>query len=139
MTGDTQHNSGTGRVLVVAITLLGVSLLAVAVLGMFRPNADGPPGAPTDEDRAIAIGLMLDSPRSPEVMDEALVLAEKLRQRYGIDSGNDFEELRQQVNSRLRVTEIEDRLATQAQLAAFQEEEHVRLLHGTRQLASVGE
>ena len=90
MTGDTQHKSGTSRVLVVAITLLGVSLLAVAVLGMFRPSAEGPFGAPTDEDRGIAIGLMLDTPRTPEVLDEALVLAEKLRRRYGIDTGNDF-------------------------------------------------
>lgn len=42
------------------------------------------------EERAVAVGLLLDSPRSSAVTEEALALAEKLRRHYEIQSGDDF-------------------------------------------------
>lgn len=43
---------------------------------------------PWAADRAIAVGYLLDVPRSRAVIDRSLEIAEKLRQRYGIDTGD---------------------------------------------------
>jgi hypothetical protein len=43
---------------------------------------------PTAEDRALAFGHFIDTPVASKAMNEALVLAEKLRLRYGIDTGH---------------------------------------------------
>jgi hypothetical protein len=92
-------------------TLLAATFLAGALLraGGPRPTAPTPavapdPAAPaaasgepalppagfrsSEEDRAVAFGLLLDTPVSPRVLDEAIALAEALRLRYGIDTGN---------------------------------------------------
>jgi hypothetical protein len=56
-----------------------------------RPAEDGAPeasGFPAAGDRALAFGYLIDTPRSQETIDESLVLAEKLRLRYQIDTGN---------------------------------------------------
>ena len=41
-----------------------------------------------DADRAVAFGHLIDAPRQVEVIDEGIDIAEKLCQRYGLDSGN---------------------------------------------------
>jgi hypothetical protein len=77
---------------------VGLPVVLVAGLAIFWSGSSGTPppataGLPTgltQEDRAVAIGVLLDSPRTPQVVDEALVLAEKLRRHYGIDSGNAY-------------------------------------------------
>lgn len=85
-----------------ALLLLAVGMVAAAALvflgapGQSAPDAapgrsDGSSGEgayPTPQDRAVAFGYLLDTPRPPEVVDESLVIAEKLRLRYGIDTGN---------------------------------------------------
>jgi hypothetical protein len=60
--------------------------LALAALLTLRALRD--PGAPTDEDRAIAMGLLIDTPAEEAVIDDGLRVAEALRRRYGIASGN---------------------------------------------------
>lgn len=42
----------------------------------------------TPEDRALAAALLLDSPRPAAVIDEGLQIAERLRRRFGIDTGH---------------------------------------------------
>lgn len=61
-----------------------------AALGSGGPAAKGGVDAedPLAADRAIAVGLLLDSPRSAAVIDRAIEIAEALRRRYGIDSGD---------------------------------------------------
>lgn len=39
------------------------------------------------EDREVAFGFLIDSPLPPEVIDEAIRIAERLRARYGITGG----------------------------------------------------
>ena len=68
----------------------------------------GAPGYPSDQDRAVALGLLLDTPRTPEVTDQALIVSEKLRQQYGIDSGNPLSD-REEAARRAQV-EFLDRL-----------------------------
>jgi hypothetical protein len=65
--------------------ILAASLGLAALLTLETPRDTG---GPTDQDRAIAMGLLLHTPAKPEVLDEGLRVAERLRRRYGIDSGN---------------------------------------------------
>ncbi len=69
---------------------LGIGLVILGAAGGDVRGTAVDAYRPTGEDRAVAIGLYLDSPRSPEVTDKALVLSEKLRALYGIDTGNAF-------------------------------------------------
>ena len=78
-----------GKRLLIVVAGLVALTLGFAVFAMLRTDeAGGGPAFPTEEDRAIALGFLLDTPRSPEVTEHALVLGEKLRQRYGIDTGH---------------------------------------------------
>jgi len=43
---------------------------------------------PSDAERDRAFGYFLDSPRPFAVLDQGLAIAEKVRRRYGIDTGN---------------------------------------------------
>jgi len=43
---------------------------------------------PSDAERDRAFGYFLDSPRPFVVLDQGLAIAEKVRRRYGIDTGN---------------------------------------------------
>jgi hypothetical protein len=68
-------------------TLVTILLGAAAVAA----PAPGEPAArvvPPASDRAIAFGLLVDSPPPPGVVDEAIAIAERLRRAYGIDTGN---------------------------------------------------
>jgi hypothetical protein len=65
-------------------------------------------------DRAVAVGMLLDSPRPLNEIDKALWIADRLVERYGIDSGDhvrDREEAarraRAEVLDPLRFTEEE--------------------------------
>ena len=60
-------------------------LAALALLGAVLPAGAG---ARRRAERAVAHGLLLDSPLPPASLDRAVALAEKLRRRYGIDTGN---------------------------------------------------
>src|SRR5262245_35755927 len=68
-------------------TAIVAASLALAALSSFFP-ALRDPGAPTEEDRAIAMGLLIDTPTDRGVIDDGLRVAEALRRRYEIDSGN---------------------------------------------------
>jgi hypothetical protein len=59
------------------------------------PNSERPSGEgvePTEEDLAIAYGFLLDSPRPREVVEDGVKTAELLRRRYGIDTGNPYQD-----------------------------------------------
>jgi hypothetical protein len=58
------------------------------------------------DDRALAFGRLIDTPQAPEVLDEGIRIAEALRRRYGIDTG-DLEEDRRQAAERARVEVLE--------------------------------
>lgn len=60
------------------------------------------PAAPPPGERAVAFGLYLDAPRSSSVLDRAIVLADGLRARYGLASG-DVDTDRQQAAQRAAV------------------------------------
>jgi hypothetical protein len=47
---------------------------------------------PTEDDLAIAYGFLLDSPRPRDVVEDGLKTAELLRRRYGIDTGNPYQD-----------------------------------------------
>ena len=67
----------------ILITAAGFGL--AAVLGhRLDPHTQGAMA----QDRAIALGVLLDTPVAPQALDEGLRVAERLRQRYGIDTGN---------------------------------------------------
>lgn len=51
------------------------------------PVAEAPPAAAA-RDRAVAFGLLLDSPLPAAVLDDAIAVADRLRSLYGIDTGN---------------------------------------------------
>lgn len=73
-----------------AIVVLAL-IAATIVLGWQRLEPPGVPAAPASPlaaDRAIAVGILLDSPRPSAVIDRAIEIADALRQRYGIDSGD---------------------------------------------------
>jgi hypothetical protein len=79
------NTTRAGGILAGVVLVIGLSL-AVAVL---RAEPQRERGAPLrEDDRAAAFGYFLDSPVSPSVIDESLALAEALRRRYGIDTGN---------------------------------------------------
>ncbi len=50
--------------------------------------------APSAAERAVAFGLLLDTPRPQAVIDEGLIVAEQLRRIYRIDTGNRFADYR---------------------------------------------
>jgi len=54
--------------------------------GRYQPAA--PEAATGSADRAVAFGYLIDSARPQEVIDEGLVIADKLRRRYDIDTGH---------------------------------------------------
>jgi hypothetical protein len=56
--------------------------------GQVGPSAGEAVPEPAADDRAIAFGLLLDSPRPLEVIDAGIEIADLLRHRYGIDSGD---------------------------------------------------
>jgi hypothetical protein len=63
-------------------------LLGSAGAAAPAPVAPASPVAPPASDRAIAFGLLVDSPPPPAVIDEASAIADRLRRAYGIDTGN---------------------------------------------------
>lgn len=63
------------------------------LLGSSRLLSGGRPGTPPERAvpasaEAVAFGALIDSPRPAQVVEEGLRVAEKLRQRYGIDTGD---------------------------------------------------
>jgi hypothetical protein len=62
----------------------------------------------SEEDLAIAYGFLLDSPRPKEVVEEGLRIAELLRRRYAIDTGNPYQD--RLVAARRAKREFVDRL-----------------------------
>lgn len=105
------------RSVVVAFVVLVVAWPASAGEGGGAPassGGNGGPAFPDAEARAVAVGYLLDSPRPGPVIDRALVIAEKLRLRYGIDTGRpvmDREEAVRRVQAefldRLEFSEVE--------------------------------
>jgi len=77
------------------IALAGATLPAAPLPAALLHDLGPPPGPaaapeafPTARDRAVAFGYLLDSPRPPAVIEESLVIAEELRRRYGIVTGD---------------------------------------------------
>lgn len=63
------------------------------LLGAAAVAAPAPAGAagvsmPPASDRAVAFGLLVDSPPPLAVIDEAIAIADRLRHAYGIDTGD---------------------------------------------------
>jgi hypothetical protein len=74
---------------VLVTILLGNAAVAIpASLGPASPASPVSPAAPPASDRAIAFGLLVDSPPPPAVIDEAIAIADRLRRAYGIDTGD---------------------------------------------------
>ena len=71
----------------------------------------------TAEERAVAFGLLLDTPVSDAVIRESLALAEALRRIYGIDTGNVYRD-RQTATERARTEVLEPLLFTTEQIKA---------------------
>ena len=64
----------------------GLAMMAMGtLLQACRPGA-APSIAPAD--RALAVAVLLDSPRPLAVIDEGIRVADPLRARYGIESGH---------------------------------------------------
>jgi hypothetical protein len=63
-------------------------LLGVAAVAAPAPGESAARPVPPASDRAIAFGLLVDSPPPPGVLDEAIAIADRLRRAYGIDTGN---------------------------------------------------
>jgi hypothetical protein len=63
-------------------------VIVAASLGLAALLTLREPGGPTAEDRAIAMGLLMHTPVAADTVDEGLRVAEGLRRRFGIDSGN---------------------------------------------------
>ncbi len=76
--------------------------------------------APPAQERAIAFGLLLDTPRPQAVIDEGLIVAEQLRRVYGIDSGNRFADYRAAAE-RARAEVLEPLDPTPREIAAVAE------------------
>jgi hypothetical protein len=103
------------------VLLLGLPVVVVAGLAVFWSSAKPPHGgggapAPSEEDRAVAIGLLLDSPRTPQVVDEALEIAEKLCRYYGIETGNDYSD-RQEAARRAQVEFLDKLVFSEEEIA----------------------
>lgn len=65
-----------------ARTVLGIGVLVcAAAVAALAADAAG-------ADRAVAYGLLFDSPPPAKVIDTGIVIADKLRRRYGIDTGD---------------------------------------------------
>jgi hypothetical protein len=105
-----EERKTTERLIAVAAALLALALLAALSCGPGERSVPGGASAPLttaaeveppvssdasdpgEEDLAIAYGFLLDSPRPKEVVEEGLRIAELLRQRYGIDTGNRYQD-----------------------------------------------
>ena len=74
---------------VLVTILLGSTAVAVPEPpGPASPDSSAFPVAPPANGRAIAFGLLVDSPPPLAVIDEAIAIADRLRRLYGIDTGN---------------------------------------------------
>lgn len=75
---------------VTVVTVFAFATLAVAVTGPVARGRELPSREPqaAAADRAVAYGLLLDSPRSEKVVAAGIVVADKLCRRYGIDTGD---------------------------------------------------
>jgi hypothetical protein len=69
--------------LLTAIVAASLGLAALLFLRTLTTAAGATP-----EDRAIAMGLLLENPVPVATVDEGLRVADGLRRRYGLDSGN---------------------------------------------------
>lgn len=63
-------------------------LLGAAAVAAPAPGGTAASPMPSASDRAVAFGLLVDSPPPPAVIDEAIAIAERLRRAYGIDTGD---------------------------------------------------
>ena len=86
-----------GPLVVLACLMVLAAILSWAATGLQRqsPAGSGGPGermdaraAASSEERAVAVGLYLDSGATSESIDRGLGVAEGLRRRYGIDTGD---------------------------------------------------
>jgi hypothetical protein len=68
------------------------AILVTIFLGVAAVSPPGPraaaPAVSREGDRAVAFGLLVDSPPPLAVIDEAIAIADRLRRAYGIESGN---------------------------------------------------
>lgn len=93
MNATTEPGPVAARITVGVLALvLGAGLMACAPeTRVASASSSSPDAAETqstaDRDRAVAFGLLLDMPVSEETRAEAIELADKLRRRYGIDTG----------------------------------------------------
>lgn len=65
-----------------------LTAIVAASLGLAALLTLHEPGGSTAEDRAIAMGLLMHTPVAADTVDEGLRVAEGLRRRFGIDSGD---------------------------------------------------
>ena len=65
--------------------IVAASLGLAALLALRAPRETA---GPTAADRDIAMGLLLHTPAPPDIVDEGLRVAERLRRRFGIESGD---------------------------------------------------
>lgn len=81
--------------------LAALAIGATAVLGLLRlPHAGSPDeaaappvpaaasGVAAADDLAVAFGSLIDLPRPQAVVEEGLRIADQLRRRYGVDTGD---------------------------------------------------
>ena len=104
------------------LTAIVAASLGLAALLFFRTLTTA--AAPTPEDRAIATGLLFETPAPAATVDEGLRVAEQLRQRYGLDSGDVHADrvaaalrARDEVVARLDITP--DQLRTSAEALGY--------------------
>ena len=83
-----------GRVLILTLAA-GLGLAAVSVPTLLPPDSGEPGGSAVgDEDRAVAIGFLLDTPRSPDVVDRSLIdEALDAASRRGLKDATDLERI----------------------------------------------
>jgi len=112
----TRHRSAPRRWIALAgAVLIGAVLVLAATGGSGGGRSGGSAagyaalaGLTTDDERAVAVGMLLDTPRSPEVVERSLDVAERLRRRYDIDTGNPVAD--RETAARRVQTEFLDRL-----------------------------
>jgi len=68
--------------------ILVTILLGSTAVAAPAPGESAAQPTPPASDRAVAFGLLVDSPPPPAVIDEAIAIADRLRRLYGIDTGN---------------------------------------------------
>ena len=74
---------------VLVTILLGSTAVAVpAPPGPSIPDSSASPVERPANDRAIAFGLLVDSPTPLALIDEAIAVADRLRRAYGIETGD---------------------------------------------------